>query len=217
MMTESVHASSIRSIRSAACAAGGRGREVADEGRIPTNTSELEDVGRARLGHTPPQQPQRRAAPQPPPRPSRRSSAARGLRLWSRRFTGQLTERASTRRPGNREVGDAVDLLEVPVAGHDRDHEAGDVEQRNVIDLAPRERVADAPVERIGRSSVKRMMYGSGLDAGQARAGRRCRCRAPRRATAPSASRSRARTDRTSAGPGAMKNTKIQIGQWLNR
>ena len=89
----------------------------------------------------------------------------------------------------------------------------------NVDNLAPCERVADTAIERIRPVFGEPDDVGLRLDAREAhRAGRRCRWPT---STAPSQSAIRASKPRSNrsnvSGPGAMKKTKIQIGQWLKR
>ena len=93
--------------------------------------------------------------------------------------------------------------------------QAGDVEHRKRHDLAPGRRVADPPVQRIGP------IFGEADDVGRrlaarelAEAGRRSPVPA---STMPSQVTIRASNPRSNrskvSGPGAMKKTKIQIGQ----
>ena len=177
--------------------------EVADERQDPEEDDQLDRVAGAAAAARPSTSATAPAAPSRPPRPSRRSTAARGLRLWStpsRAAAGRGRRAArSIRRAGSTRTGRSASRYHSPVTIATTRPAMLSTRERDRF--APRERVADAAVQRIrpifGEPDDVRLR----LDAGQARrAGRRCRCRAsPRRATAPSGSRSRVRRDRTSA------------------
>ena len=156
-----------------------------------------------------------------PPRPIRRSSAARVLRPGSTRLTrGSWPSAPSIQMViDDRKVRHVVDLAQTPLAGDDRVGEPGDVEHRERDHFAPRQRVADAPIERV------RPILGEPDDVraaarrrAAARAGPRCRSRPARAPSHSAIRRSKPRSNRSNvSGPGAMKNTKIQIGQCASR
>ncbi len=146
-------------------------REVADECENCDEDGELETVTSPRSRQHLPHQPQRWLRPAHGPH---RSVEVPPLVPFPfcRRLDPRQPTHGSERPDGarQRKVRVAVHLLQLPVTGDDGPHETGDVQHGERDHFAPRERVADAPIQRIrpilGEANDVRL----GFDARQAAA-----------------------------------------------
>ena len=135
---------------------------------MPDEDGELEHVPRAAARQHGPQQPEHRL--RDAHRPDRAVEVAALVAFVLRRRLHARQEAEQPERPdGARhgEVGDVVDLAQLPRARDDRPHQAGDVQHRERDDRAPRERVADAPIERVRLVLGEADDVRRGLDARQ--------------------------------------------------
>ena len=121
-------------------------------------------------------------------------------------------------RSGDRKIRDVVNLAEAPLPGSDGPCQAGGVEKSEGHHGAPRERVADPPIQRVRPVLGEANDVGRGLDTRQL----------PEQPAIPvttstTASHTAMRQSKPCAnkskvsGPGAMKKVQIQIGQWFSR
>src|SRR5581483_5051148 len=101
-------------------------------------------------GQNLPEEPERRLRPADRPYRSIEIAALVPLAFRRRLYARKAAHRSKQPdTPGNRKIRRAVYLLQIPLAGRDRDEQAGDVQYRKRDRLAPRKGVADAPVERV--------------------------------------------------------------------
>src|SRR6185295_13620398 len=122
--------------------------EVADKSEDPQEYQQLEGVAGRGPRDDLPQQPQHRLREADRPDRAVEIPAFVSLTLRGRLHPRQAPERPEQPdRAGERKVGGAIDLLQIPLPGRDGDDEAGDVEDGKGDDFAPGEGVADAAGE----------------------------------------------------------------------
>ena len=189
------------------------------QARIARNTSELDPIrnppGRRDLPH----RPQHRLRDAHGPHRPVEVPALVPFALRRRLDAWQPAERPENPQAhDDRKVRRVVNLAQPPRAGHDRVRETGGVQHRERDHLAPRQRVADPAIQRVRPIFREADDVGPRLDAGQLAP----QTRDPRAHEDDEQPQRHPRSNPRSnsakvSGPGAMKKTKIQIGQCASR
>src|SRR5688572_6947000 len=124
---------------------------MADEPEDADEYGQLEEVEGSRLRQDAPHQPEYRLRPANGPDRSVKVPALVTFAFRRRLDTRQLAQSAEQpNRSRQREVGTPINLLEIPLARDNGDDQARGIQDREGDHLAPRERVADTPVKRVG-------------------------------------------------------------------